>query len=150
MAEVVLWVKGTPAPQGSKTLMRGRLIESSKRVRPWRDAIVQAVRENGHRVLFGEHVPVEVTVMFLLARPRTHYGTGRMAAALRGDAPRYPTAKQRDDTDKLCRSTLDGLAEAGVLDDDSQVVTLTARKRYAGHGQDPGARIRISTLRTTG
>lgn len=148
MAELVIAVAGTPAPQGSKTLMRGRLVESSKRVKPWREAVVRAVREDPRILHFGERLPVEVEVTFYLPRPAGHYGTGRNAAALRGDAPDYPTAKQRDDVDKLSRSTLDALTESGVLSDDSQVVNLSARKRYAAYEQRPGAVIRVRTVRT--
>jgi Holliday junction resolvase RusA-like endonuclease len=34
------------------------------------------------------------------------------------------------DIDKLARSTLDGLADAGVFTDDSRIVTLRLEKRY--------------------
>lgn len=146
MTELFVTVYGTPAPQGSKSLMRGRLVESSKRVKPWRAAVVQAVRDNPRILRFTGRVPVEADITFLLERPAAHYGTGRNAARLRGDAPAYPVARQRDDIDKLCRSTLDALTESGVLADDSQVTQLVARKRYAEAGTIPGALIRVSTM----
>ena len=153
MTELVITVYGDPAPQGSKTVFGRNVVESSKRVRPWREAVAQAVAAGPRIVAFGERVPVEVVITFWLPRPRSHYGTGRNASALRGDAPEYPVAKQRDDIDKLCRATLDALSGHGipkgcphVLDDDSQVAVLTAVKLYAGNGREPGARITVRTV----
>jgi Holliday junction resolvase RusA-like endonuclease len=65
-----LEVFGDPAPQGSKTIYRGRLVESSaKKLNPWRKAIASAVEEllpHEHELLLG---PVKVEVDFFLPRP---------------------------------------------------------------------------------
>ena len=43
MKELEFRVRGLPAPQGSKTLTRyGALMESSKKVKPWRQDIIHA------------------------------------------------------------------------------------------------------------
>lgn len=62
-------VLGDPAPQGSKKVIRGRLIEASKKLKPWREAIAQAVEDalpSEHNILLG---PVRVEVDFYLPRP---------------------------------------------------------------------------------
>lgn len=129
-------VKGTPAPQGSKRAVvvrrggvptgKANVIESSKAVGPWRDAVVAEV---------GRHVaglsiagPVQVKLTFLVKRPVSHYRRPG-GFELRANAPDYPS--KRPDLDKFIRSTLDGLTDAGVWLDDSQVVSLAAAKVYA-------------------
>jgi Holliday junction resolvase RusA-like endonuclease len=49
----------------------------------------------------------------------------------------------RPDLDKLLRSTLDGLTDAGVWRDDSQVVSISAAKVYAKNGDTPGVIIEV-------
>jgi Holliday junction resolvase RusA-like endonuclease len=143
-------VVGTPAPQGSKkgfyNKATGRVIvtEDSKRVRPWRDAVVSAAleaREQAGGLTLGGALDVRLT--FLLNRPKGHYGTGRNALVVRGSAPTYPTVKP--DIDKLTRSTLDALVDALVFRDDNQVVSLLAFKLYAA-GQPAGAEITVREM----
>jgi crossover junction endodeoxyribonuclease RusA len=123
-------VAGIPAPQGSKRHVgNGILVESSKKVGPWREAVAAAVlAKTGGRVLFPSG-PVAVAVVFYLPRPRSHYGTGRNAGVLKVSAPRYPFGQP--DVDKLLRSTLDGLTAARVFGDDAQVAKAHAVKVYA-------------------
>ena len=46
MKELEFRVVGIPAPQGSKTLTRyGALMESSKKVKPWRQDVIHAALE---------------------------------------------------------------------------------------------------------
>lgn len=130
-------VAGTPAPQGSKRHVgNGIMVESSAKVQPWREAVKAASLSIPHRAAEG---PVTVDIAFRLTRPKGHYGTGRNAGRLRESAPPRPTTKP--DLDKLVRSTLDALKDAGVYRDDSQVVTLITAKHYVCAGQVPGARI---------
>lgn len=149
---VLVSVVGLPAPQGSKRHVgRGIMVESSKRVRPWREAVKQAtldvltvgpVDEQGmaERVGFPfDREPVVVDVVFRLPRPRSHFRTGRHAAELRGDAPTLVSS--RPDVDKLLRSTLDALGEAGMWSDDCQVAGVVAVKMYAAPAEVAGAQI---------
>lgn len=115
-------VFGEPAPQGSKTIMRGRLVESSKKLPAWRKAIADAAKELNE---YTEE-PVEVLIIFYLPKPKTV-------------KRKYPSVKP--DLDKLCRAVGDGIT--GILiKDDSQIVELSARKEY---GQ-PGAFIQIAEI----
>lgn len=133
-------VHDMPAPQGSKRHVgRGVMIESSKRVKPWREAVKHAALDatNGYDVAATLTGPVAVTIVFRLPRPKGHYRTGRNAHLLRDTAPLYPATKP--DLDKLLRSTLDALTASGVIRDDSQVVWINSMKRYGA----PGATIRV-------
>lgn len=144
---LVITVHGTPAPQGSKRHVgRGIMVESSKAVKPWREAVkyaaFDAICEAESLVtLFGA---IGVNAVFYLARPASHYRTGKNAHELRDAAPRIYVAK-RPDIDKLLRSTLDALGEAGCWGDDSQVAIVTSQKRYADDRR-PGALIYVWTL----
>ena len=139
MTDIELRVHGLPAPQGSKRHVgRGILVESSKAVGPWREAVVSEAKRSGIADLRID-AAVTVTVDFLLPRPAGHTG----AKGLRPSAPAFPHRKP--DIDKLLRSTLDGLVQAGVIFDDARVIALGARKFYADH-ETAGARIRITTI----
>lgn len=148
---LTITVLGIPAPQGSKKgyVRGGRavLVESSKKVAPWREAVKWATRRampmpdmvlahNANVAMFDG--PVEVIVTFRLPRPKYHFGTGRNAHLLKAAAPPYPAGVP--DVDKTLRSTLDGLGESGLWRDDAQVVHADAWKVYADH-EPPGATI---------
>ena len=135
-------VRGTPAPQGSKRHVGGgRMIEMSKAVGPWREA----VRAETQRVMAGIPIAgaVLVDINFGLKRPQGHYRTGRNAHLIRPAAPPYPAG--RPDLDKLARAVLDGLTEGGAWKDDGQVAKLAASKNWAG-ASGPGCLILITAL----
>ena len=137
---IIIEVRGLPAAQGSKRHVGGgRMVESSKAVGPWREA----VRAECQRVMNGDGPlagPVHVTAMFGLPRPKGHYGTGRNAHVLKRSAPAWPSGKP--DLDKLLRALLDGLTAGGAWADDAQVAQLAARKEYG----PAGCRIEISRM----
>ena len=132
-----------PAPQGSKRHVGGgRLIEASKRVKPWRNAVSasaqQQMRDQKRELLTGA---CSVSVVFRFKRPRAHFTTnGQLKAA----APKHCIVK-RNDIDKCCRSTLDALSDT-VFADDCLVVSLNAEKRYCFGGEQPGALITVIEL----
>jgi crossover junction endodeoxyribonuclease RusA len=145
---VSVWVAGTPAPQGSKRALGAgrpggkiRLVESSKRVAPWREDVRQAFLdwiprlqsgEEVGRVAFPTNMPVVVKIVFVMPRPKA---TPKTRAT--------PPAVKKPDLDKLERAVLDALKSAGVYADDSQVVALYGYKRLAELGEPTGAMIHI-------
>lgn len=142
---VNLRVYGLPAPQGSKRHVgNGRMVESSKKVKPWRqDVAAAALAAYTGPLIEG---PVSVSVVFLFPRPKGHYGK----RGLKPSAPQWLTSQGAGDLDKLARATLDGLsAGAGgtLIKDDSQVVSLIASKRYCCGDERPGALLSV-TLQT--
>lgn len=130
-------VRGVPAPQGSKRAITNRytgraaLVESSKRVKPWRADIREEAEKACPEPFTG---PVSVSLSFVMPRPKGHYGTGRNASILKESAPRWPVGKP--DLDKLARAALDAMKGIAYLDD-SQIVQLTVYKRYPGPGDGP-------------
>ena len=125
-------VSGVPAPQGSKTgyIRGGRvvLVESSKKVKPWRAAVAQAATR-AHLHTEPIDGPVDVGVEFILPRPK----------AL---PKRVVHMVRKPDLDKLIRSTLDALLGVAYVDD-NRVRAITAVKRYQSPGETPGALITV-------
>lgn len=70
--------------------------------------------------------PVEVQAVFRFARAPSHL---KKDGTPRSSAPAYPGHREGD-VDKLCRSLLDALTDAGWIEDDRQVVRLHAAKVY--------------------
>jgi len=96
---------GDPAPQGSKrSVGPGRMVESSKRVKPWRDTIAAAGIGAGP-CLDG---PLAVAMIFTARRP--------LSANRRQVVPdRIP------DLSKLARAAEDAVTTAGLWTDDARV-----------------------------
>lgn len=146
MTRVSFRVFGTPKPQGSKRHVgNGVMIESAgEALRTWREDVKQAALDERAELNEPLSGALGVQVIFVLARPRSHFRTGRNAHLLRDAAPDFPWRKP--DIDKLLRSTLDAITAAGLYTDDACVCFVTASKTYAVNGTAPGARITLETL----
>ncbi len=128
MKELSFDVYGLPAPQGSKRHVGGgRMIEASKKVGPWRAAVVEAVAPLSFEPFSGS---VGIEIVFWLEKPKT----------VKRDLPTVPP-----DLDKLVRGLFDALTIASVWTDDSIVIEVKSWKFYADHGE-PGASVRIYQL----
>jgi Holliday junction resolvase RusA-like endonuclease len=128
-------IYGDPAPQGSKRVFNGRIVEASgNKLKVWRKAIAAACQNlvsEEHSLLLG---PVRVEVEFYLPRP--------VSVTIKKRAlPIVPP-----DLDKLLRGLLDGIGQSEVIwGDDSQVVQIDAVKLYADE-TEPGATVTIYGL----
>lgn len=147
--DLVIVVHGIPAPQGSKRHVgNGVMVESSAKVAPWRAVVVECATRAAHDMAWTANraAGYRLSVVFTVTRPASHYRTGRHAHLLRDAAPAYPIT--RPDLDKLIRSTLDALTDAGVIHDDSQVVDVHAYKAFPSGTLDaldtPGAVILLT------
>ena len=133
-------VYGLPAPQGSKRHVgKGVMVESSKAVKPWREAVVWAMRQEiaQHRDWCPLTGALEASMVFSFARPKGHFGTGRNTGVLKPSAPARPAVMP--DLSKLARSTEDAITTAGGYEDDALLVAYRRlEKRYTtDHGQVP-------------
>jgi len=128
-------IYGDPAPQGSKRVFNGRVVEAAgQKLKIWRKAIAAACQNlvtEEHSLLLG---PVRVEVEFYLPRPASVTQKKR------------PLPIGPPDLDKLLRGLLDGIGQSEVIwGDDSQIVEISARKFYADD-RETGAVIRILPL----
>ena len=128
-----------PAPQGSKRHVgNGRMIESSKNVKPWRYLVQQAAVALQRPTFTG---PISLSCVFIFPRPKSHYNT---KGTLKPSAPRHHAVKP--DGSKCLRSTEDALVDAGLIADDARIAISSYTKRYVSDGDHPGAIISIIAL----
>jgi Holliday junction resolvase RusA-like endonuclease len=137
LIEIVAY--GMPGPQGSKRhLGRGIMVESSAKVKPWREAVKYAAIDALATGVgpFPADGPLTVAMVFTLRKPQS--------------APkrRKTWPDRTPDLSKLARATEDALTDAGVWRDDARVVEYTRlAKVFPGEDPDslgsPGVRIWI-------
>lgn len=83
--------------------------------------------------------PVNVAVVFVMPRPKSHYG----ARGLKDSSPRWHIGKP--DIDNLCKLVFDVVTKsAKVWHDDSQIVAVLAEKKYAAPNENSGCIVTIS------
>lgn len=143
-------VLGVPKPQGSKRgfvvqakggKARAVIVDSNKQpLQDWRADVTHTVRRvlDEHAVWQPLTGPVTVRLVFALPRPARAPKNRRV----------WPSGRVGD-VDKLARSVLDSLTDAGVWLDDAQVVDLHVVKDYPGPeiGQTvPGVRIDVGRV----
>jgi len=122
-------VYGTAAPQGSKRhIGNGVMLESSERVRPWRQDVRFAALEK-RPPDWDMTKPMRLLLEFRFSRPQSHYGTKNGVTYLKANAPAQPVSARLGDIDKLSRAVLDALTGVAYLDD-RQVIQLEASKGY--------------------
>jgi len=113
------WADGIPAPQGSKKHVgRGVLVESSKKLDPWRKAIKQSLVTQKPKDMMPLDGPLFCAVEFWLPRPDS-----------------YPKTKVKlpvgpPDVDKLARGALDPLTQNGIIHDDARITDMIVSKRF--------------------
>lgn len=119
---IIFNVDGQPIPQGSMKVINGHVIHSQgSALAAWRSAIALSAKSAGAK----PHVePVEIELVFTMARPRT---------VTRSEPSVAP------DLDKLIRAVLDALT-AVAYRDDGQVTRITATKQY---GERPGVSVKV-------
>lgn len=143
-----LIVYGTPAPQGSKKFVgisragHGILVESSKAVKPWRDA-VKAATMNYVQQQGRAWAPLdEPLIARLILTVRKPVGAPKKRRTWPATQP---------DLSKLLRSTEDALTDGGLISNDGRIVEYTRlAKVYPGEDLEaldrPGAAITITTM----
>lgn len=109
----------------------------------WKSCIAQAARDFLPAApLTG---PLSLEALFVMPRPRGHYGSGKRSAVLKPTAPMWCVTKP--DRDNLDKALMDALTTLGMWVDDCQVCAGEIRKRYqVGPEERPGVRVRIETL----
>lgn len=138
-------IGGKPATAGSKRAFHSKktgktwVTDDCTRGKEWRATVRAACVEQRVATELYQG-PLLLFTRFYLARPKSHYRTGKFASFLKDSAPVFPAGKP--DTTKLLRAIEDALT--GVLwKDDSQVVFQITSKSY---GRLPGAVIKLYTV----
>lgn len=143
-------VYGTPQQRGSKqaglipkrgggflTTATGRPIVAARDDNPkskdWmqevRSAAVQAIGPNWELIT----CPIELSIAFYFARPKSHYGSGKNASQLKPSSPLFHA--QSPDLAKLIRCLEDALTGI-VWRDDRQVFRYSSMQRFWTQAQE--------------
>ncbi len=131
-----VFIAGNPAPQGSKRLFNGIMVEANSRTKEWRaDVRAALIREDGTPREYFDG-PVQVIAQFVMPRPKS------------APKKRAATADKKPDLDKLLRAVLDAISSSGMWRDDCQVVQITAEKKVAAEGETPGLRLWVHPWQT--
>lgn len=136
MRSIHFMAYGVPQPKGSarafvpKGWTRAVVTSDNPKNKGWQQVVASAAQEaiaaESGALMAG---PVGLTVDFFLQKPKS--------------APRSLLAHlKKPDLDKLVRSVKDALTKI-VWTDDSQVVTVVARKTFAPEGYSPAAQIQV-------
>ena len=121
-----IFIEGRPQPQGSTTTYRNKTTSANPRLKAWRHAVSYSLLQEVGRYHGSKSAPLAVSLRFFFKRPKS--------------APKSRTEPVvKPDLDKLVRAILDA-GNRILWDDDSQVVCITARKRY---GDREGVLIRV-------
>ena len=148
---------GKPATSGSKTVFPRRdgkgfiVTPANKKQKNWqaaiRDNAVSQITHYQHEIMGlipFENGALKLKTVFVLSRPKGHYGTGKNANKLKPSAPDYPAVKP--DSLKLARAVEDALNKI-IYRDDSQICKHEIEKIYADQLNPViGVRIFISKL----
>jgi Holliday junction resolvase RusA-like endonuclease len=124
-------VFGKAAPAGSKRQITNRhtgqsfIIDANKNAKPWKKGVADAAAAQYRGPVLS--CAVDIEMIFVMQRPKGHYGTGRNAEVLKDNAPLQPTVAP--DVLKLARGVEDALSTI-VYRDDAQIVNESLQKRY--------------------
>jgi len=133
---LVLQVPGQPVPQPRPRFTRhggGRTYTpSGHAIHGYRQAIVLVAQAENAEQLVGA-VALDVDAVF--ERPPSHW----RKHDLKPDAPAWPRA----DGDNVLKAVADALTDAGVWQDDDQVVRWSIHKRYGSRNEPARTVIRI-------
>lgn len=117
-----IFLRGRVPTKGSTEYKgHGKARPSCKWLDQWTGwACAEIVRSNPPR--WPAHAPVSVQLQIAIERPASHFTT---SGALGANGRKYPAPTRREDgdLDKHERAVLDMLVMAGVLTDDSQVIS---------------------------
>jgi Holliday junction resolvase RusA-like endonuclease len=129
---IQVFAPGIPQPQGSKNAYRRGnkivLVEANKNLPAWRRLVTEKLEaaNSSCQPLTGA---VSLDVMFFMPRGKT----------VKREMPTVPP-----DLDKLIRAINDSATDAGIIQDDSQVIEIVAYKFYEAENLPIGALITYS------
>ncbi len=144
MEIVRLVIEGAAKPAGSKQAfaMRNRrgeiltrangspivnVVDACKLGRQWKDVVRGQAIAQWPRSVRRFEGPVSVLMRFVIARPKSHYGTGRNAGIVKASSPRCHVSKP--DVLKLTRAVEDALTGLAWTDD-AQIVDERITKAW--------------------
>lgn len=128
MNEISFFVDGIPRPQTRPRVLKTGHVYTPDRIRNWKTAVKVAALCNRKEIVG----PLYISLIFLMPRPKRLKKRGR-----------YPHTG-KPDLDNLIKAVMDGLTNAQIWGDDSQVTWISSGKFYHSEGEKPGVSILIA------
>jgi len=123
--------QGKDRPRFART-QTGHVRTYNTRKTKYAEQMIRAAWNDAGAIMLNDG-PVELTIIAYLQRPKTHFrASGQLSAA--GERSEHPTKKP--DASNIAKLVEDALNTC-AWHDDSQVVDLIVKKRWAFLGQDP-------------
>ena len=152
MIEITFTVFGIPKPAGSKTafaikrggVYTGRTVvmDACKKTKSWQAIVKAEAKKHAPEKPFDGAIAVEF--VFLMPRPKSHYGTGKNSRNLKRNAPKYHTGKP--DALKLARAVEDAMTGIIYLDD-AQIAYEKIEKIYDDQDIFVGVEINVEVIK---
>ena len=121
---MIILIQGDPKPQARpRASRRGNHIHMYSPKTEWRKHCTEQLSR--FSITFDKAICLRL--IFYMPRPKNHYRTGKFSELLKDSAPSFHTKKP--DVDNLSKAVLDAMTDAGILSDDSIVVSYTHLKR---------------------
>lgn len=139
MKPLTFTVRGEPKAQPRVKAARiGGFVRvyTPKTADDWKGAVASAAAPFLYPEPFSG--PLALTLDFYLPRAKSHFNS---KGSLKESAPQHHTKKP--DADNLAKAVMDALTDAGLWEDDDQIVSLLARKHYADANNPEGVRVTL-------
>lgn len=137
-----LWIPGQPVP--APRIKVGRWgAYYGKAYGTWLPAAREYAESAWDGGRFEPDVLLDVSLEIWVARPKSHYGTGKNANRVKpGQETKYPTPN--GDVDNYAKGPLDALAGVAYYDD-KQIIRLSVMKSWTEDTDHwPGVRVEIA------
>jgi len=141
-------IPGEPVGKGRPRPRQWGGYRLPKKTREYQDRIATVARAHWRREAIPRDTPTHVSIVAVHKRPqrlqRRKDPDGRIPLTAGGGT--YP------DCDNVAKSILDGLQDAGVLEDDCCVTSLSVTQMWAAKGEAPHCQVHVvpHTLTSTG
>ncbi|MGR8825900.1 RusA family crossover junction endodeoxyribonuclease [Leuconostoc mesenteroides] len=137
--DITIELENNAAPHNQSGVNRYGGVFKSKRELAYIKDLASKINELYDVEQFTD-TPLSVTYRFGIKPPKS-WSKKKTQQALANEI--YPTGKNIGDIDNLVKSTQDVLMNTGIIDDDSNVVSLLASKEYSDY---PYIHIRIEKV----
>jgi len=133
-------VIGLPVSQGSlvaRGFGPGLRYQNDASLKLWRHMVISEIRD-ARPEGWNPRAAVSCTMTFRFPRNKGHFNRH---GALLPSAPEHKSTKP--DLDKCTRAVFDSIEQAGLILNDSQIISVNASKRWAHGDESPGVLLTV-------
>lgn len=125
MKSLTVWFPIEPVPKGRPRFTKFGKAYTPKKTHDFEKKIADYFRQNPNRFKFEKGIPIVVNLVFGMPIPKST-PKSRKEAMFEGIIKHT----KRPDVDNMAKAVLDALSHGIAWEDDSQIVRITAEKKY--------------------